>query len=72
MSNLLDSSGSPFVQRTGYVPLLYKEQYDALPDKVKQKIPNTVVKYLKPIPDDLNPKKLREKYKQNKAQTNKK
>ena len=72
MSNLLDSSGSPFVQRTSYVPLLYKEQYDALPDKVKQKIPNTVVKYLKPIPDNLNLEKLREKSKQNKAQTNKK
>lgn len=54
MSNLLDASGSPFVQRTGYVPLLYKEQYDALPDKVKQKTPSTAVKYLKPIPYDLN------------------
>lgn len=72
LSNLLDSSGSPFVQRTGYVPLLYKEQYDALPDKVKQKIPNMVVKYLKPIPDDLNLKKRIEKYKQKKAQANKK
>lgn len=66
MSNLLDASGSPFVQRTGYVPLLYKEQYDALPDKVKEKIPNTVVKYLKPIPDDLNLKKRIKKHKQKK------
>lgn len=69
MANLLDISGSPFIQRTGYVPLLYKEQYDALPDKVKQKIPNTVVKYLKTIPDDLSLKKRIEKLRQKQAQT---
>lgn len=66
-ANLLDISGNPFIQRTGYVPLLYKEQYDELPEKVKQNIPSTAIQYLKPIPDDLNYKKVVEKAKQKRS-----
>lgn len=66
-ANSLDLSGNPFIQRTGYVPLLYKEQYDELPEKVKQNIPSTAIQYLKPIPDNLNYKKVVEKAKQKKS-----